>query len=374
MRAVAAILVLVGLAASSCGTGSESASSSDAVPARPPTPSAGALSSLMAADNGLEVRKWVVQDDAPRIAEALRHYGAPVDDPALEADLARNGFTLVRVDQADVEALLQEIGPALSDMRSWHGQAPRWRELVRHGARDSIAAVVDGRVRVFSDGAVSFVARAWTLPMEDGAIMQLEMRSEFEMVARGYRDLVRAEVPRGETLPPGTIELEVGVGEAWVMTCITPRDTMPPTDEATKATDSRGTGSKGTHSTGTGAKGSASKETGSKAPAARSGDSKAPSARGPVPDDAVFGPDTQLPQTLGQMLFASDVPATRTLLVFVAKLPSASATLAPHGLAPPPSDAPGDAPAGPTADPPGGAPDDAPPLEDDPERLPPGEH
>lgn len=296
MRSLAVISLGSALVVGACGTG-QRVGSVEPTPAQPPTPAAGGFSALIAADNGLEVRKWVVQDDAPRIADALRHFGAAVDDESLDAELLRNGFVLVRVHPEDVEPLLEEIGSALSDLRSWHGQATKWRELVRRGARDPVATLVDGRVRVFSDGAVSLMARGWTLPMEDETVMQLEMRAEFDPVSRGYRDLVRSEPPRGEPLGPGTIELEASSDEVWILTCVTPRD-----DEEVDESDSAEQGVSG--ASGVSA-------------------DRAVDDIGPRTDDSIFGPDTQLPQTLGQMLFSSDVPATRTLLVFVPKLPKA---------------------------------------------------
>lgn len=265
----------------------------------------GPLAAVMSGENGMELRKWIVPDDPEAIAEALDQFTAPLDDDDLRWELQRNGYQLLRLRAEDVEPMLAAFGPAVSDLRSWQGQAPRWREVVRRGARTPIAAFVDGRVRVFEDGALRLMMRSWSLPTEEGVLMQLEFTSEFEPAPRGVlRDLVREGEPTATRLPPGTVELQCVDGDAWLLTS-TGVDDVLATERLASRGSSRGGGGTDDARGGGGAR---------SAPAG---------GMGPPVDD-MMGPAAAPPQTVGEILLRTEMPATRTILIFVPRLPEGS--------------------------------------------------
>ncbi|HMN96038.1 MAG TPA: hypothetical protein PKC43_06920 [Phycisphaerales bacterium] len=265
--------------------------------------STGPLAAMLSGQVGMEVHKWIAPDDPEAIVAALSQWTEPIDDDGLRLQLSRNGWWMVRMAAEDVEPLRAALGDAVSDLRSWQGQSPAWREIVSRGARTPIGVFVDGRTRVFADGALRLSTRSWTLPTEDGVLMQLELAAEFEPTPRGaLRDRTRDGAASAVRLPPGEIELQVLDGEAWLLTCIGPED-----DLAARAIEER-------------------RRQGG---AARSGEiararPEGTFARsGPVPDGFI-GPAAAAPQTIGEVLLRTEMPATRTLLVFVPRLPPGS--------------------------------------------------
>lgn len=261
---------------------SDSASTSSLRPAGP-------LSAAASTENGLEVQRVVLRDEDERVGAALLEAGEPFGGPEAAA-LERNGFLLIRVDASRIDAVLADLAPPLAppltQVSTWHGQAPNWREVVRRPARDPVAAVVDGRPRVFSDGSLLTQLRAWTVPMEDRAMLELQLRQEFQPVDRGVRLMLdpSTDANRGEALGP-TVELLLGGEDTWILTCHLPRDPVREDPDAPATEPSGG--------------------------------------KGPVPDD-IFGPSASLPPTLAALFFSSETPATRTLLIFLPRLPSVS--------------------------------------------------
>ena len=88
---------------------------------------------MLNADNGLEVRDWVIMERGPRIAAAIARFGQPaLVDASADASLRRNGLRLVRIPTGELESLLVSLGGASVDATAWHGQVYRWRELVQY--------------------------------------------------------------------------------------------------------------------------------------------------------------------------------------------------------------------------------------------------
>jgi hypothetical protein len=283
---------------------------------------AGPLGAAMAAENGLEIRKIVVQDEDGAAALALTELGQPFSGEG-SARLQRNGFQLVRLAAGDLDLLIDRLSLPLTDLRTWHGQAPSWRDLLRFPARAPVALVADGRPRVISDGTIRLLLRAWTLPMEDGALLEVQIRTSFEPTPRGARLLapameqitgapaVTGDVARGEPLG-GAVDFQMGAGDVWVLSCTNPRDARRIDEDAQVRRDGLPARSSTLEATtGSGDSGAASS-----APEAR--EPVAP--RGPLPDDH-YGPRGSLPPALGALLLSTDIPATRTLYLLIARLP-----------------------------------------------------
>lgn len=230
-----------------------------------------ALRRLLNADTGLEVRTWTVSDNPGRIAEALDRYGlGAVGDPDADAALRSNGLRAVRVRVDLLDALLSELGVAPVEVRAWHGQVLEWRQLLSSpvGPAGAVAAVGNG-IRRLDPGRMLLMARCWTLPMEDGTSLNLELVPVLERPrTHDYARLLGDRTLSGEVFESMSVETQLAPGLACVLTGESP---------------------------------------------GRSGDAAEPPPHGPV---------APAPATIGEILFeAGGEPPLRQLLVLVPRLP-----------------------------------------------------
>lgn len=241
-----------------------------------------ALRRVLNTDNGLEVRTWIVSDNSSRIGTALmRHRDGSAVDPTVAAALHRNGLRFVRVPADELGTLLSELGVAPSEVRAWHGQVTQWRPVQAFviGDGGAIVAVGDG-VRRFEPGRVELMARSWTVPMEDGLSMNLQLLPVFVLPrTHNYTRLLGDRTLPGETFVAMEVEIRLHSGYAYIMTGESPRTSWP---------------------------------------GETAGD-------GWVPDSGGFsavGPEAPRPSTIGELLFeGGDEPPLRQMVVFVPKIP-----------------------------------------------------
>ncbi len=221
-------------------------------------------------DNGLLLRKWVVPDKADRIGAALLRYrdGQVLDAKTAES-LRRNGFRLVRIRADQIDDLLGDLGVGPSDVAAWHGQIVEWRELFKRPISGPGATLaISGRVRSIPPGQLRLMGRSWTVMMEDGPYLTLELHPQLRRPQEPslYRLLGDTDL-QGEVLGALAIEIRLEPGYAYVLTGGTP---------AVERIDSLGN------------------------PA---------------------GPTVETPDTLGEFLFSQRTePPLRTLLVFVPRI------------------------------------------------------
>ncbi len=239
------------------------------VTGRETTPTPNAFDRMLNPENGLLLRKWVVSDDAERIWAALQRYSdGEVLDAESDDTLRRNGLRFVRVRADRTEDLLGELGVGPSDVAAWHGQVLEWREFHQRpvGGPDA-ALAVSGRVRSIPPGQLRLVGRSWTVLMEDGPYLTLELLPQLlrSQTPSLYHLLGDAKL-QGEVFRGLGIEIELEPGYAYVLTGETP------------AFEYAG--------------------------------------------DQPAGPDVETPDTLGEFLFSTRTePPLRTLLVFVPRIP-----------------------------------------------------
>src|SRR5688572_26274372 len=158
-------------------------------------------SRLTNTDNGLELRRWSVLDQPQVLRQVLARHrdGEALDAEALNR-LRRNGFRFIRVPLEALPELLSDLGGASIDRTEWHGQVHVWPPLAqrpvaqgpsapRHGRRDAAsppanrygsgaAVAVDGRIDRYDRGEFRLLARSWTVHMEDGPFLHLELLPE----------------------------------------------------------------------------------------------------------------------------------------------------------------------------------------------------
>jgi len=235
------------------------------------TPSAeNVFDRMLNPDNGLLIRKWVVPDNPDRINKALLRYGdGQFLDTKTEESLRRNGMRFVRVRADHTNDLLGDLGLAPSDVAAWHGQVVEWRELYKQPVSGPGATLaVSGRVRSIPPGQLRLMGRSWTVLMEDGPYLTLELIPQLRRQQEPslYQLLGDARL-QGEVFEALAVEIELKPGYVYVLT----------------------------------------------------GERPAVERIDPPGDPA--GPNVETPDTLGEFLFFQRTePPRRTLLVFVPKI------------------------------------------------------
>lgn len=189
-------------------------------------PASGPITRLTHRDNGLEVRKWLVPDDAAALARAMAaHAEADALEPEDARRLRRNGLRLVRVALPEVEPLLAAIGGASLDVNAWHGQMPRWGPLHEVAIpAPGIVLAVDGRIRRCPAGKLQLLGRSWTMPMEDGPRMLLELAPAHAAPGgpRDLRGLLGGPDRAPQRFESLAAEAMLDPGYAYALTCEAP--------------------------------------------------------------------------------------------------------------------------------------------------------
>jgi hypothetical protein len=262
----------------------------------PPGAAASAQSILPTPDNGLQVRQWRVPDDPDAIASALvRHArGGFLDTPASRR-LDRNGLRFVRVSTGDLETLLADLGGATRSVDTWHGQACDWRAVADWPIEATGRALaVDGRVRRFEGGRLQLMIRAWTIQMEDGPSVRLQLEGRYNRSQPTRLDQVlRRQTVEGRRLPSISLDLLLEAGYAYVLTGEPPGNDWEPGEAGAPP-----------------------------APEDAEGREAGREEDRPSDEPEIIGPDALPPLTVGELLFRREaLPATRHLLVFVPRIP-----------------------------------------------------
>lgn len=178
-------------------------------------------SRLPGTDNGLEIRKWTVADQPDRFLTTIAKnmHGSAVD-PDTQARLERNGLRLVRVPIDRLDQLLADLGGASLDLNEWHGQAVEWRSLQQRPIGSAPRAIaIDGNVLRFEGGRMAFNLRAWTVQMEDGPCVHMEMlpRFEYERLSESRGLLSNQPDAKFEAYPSMALDVQLRPGFAYVL-------------------------------------------------------------------------------------------------------------------------------------------------------------
>lgn len=289
LRRVALACAIVGIAAGCATTDADDANAA----ARAASRTTRAESPLAGSATGLRVLGWTVAvPSAGRggwagVLEGTPGLESPLDE-AVARRLGRNGLAVVRLPQASVEALRARLVAARSEQDVALGQAATWRPLraIRHSGRP-MGLVVDGRVRRFEPGTLELLGRGWILPMEDGPVVQAELRAAhrsedpFAAVRRGGSRRARDPEPVG----PVDLAFLIGPGEAIMVLPVEPGDPIP--GVAAAPGEGRGPSASGA------------------GPAEARGEDRGAGDDAPAPGaDTPPGPPVESPPTLGERLLA----------------------------------------------------------------------
>ena len=295
------LCLLVALALPSCAvqpTAQAPLQDNDAAAAQdPPTNAAprrdGVKHPLSNTEHGLRLRQWRIAE-RPDIPEVLmRHADAwSLDEPLLRT-FEHNGLRLLRVPAENIENLLADLGGASRDVEGWHGQAYDWRDVVTRAVDpDGVAVAVDGRVRRFAGGYMRLLIRAWTLQMEHGPRLCLQIIPDYDRTASSPLDQALGRKGfAGEPFASLWVELLLERGFAYLLTCDAP-----------------------------GLKWDGELAEGGNAAELDPVTATVPTERG---DPGGVGPEAPPPLTVGQMLLRVDSePPSREILLFLPRIPS----------------------------------------------------
>jgi len=280
----ASALLLAALVAG-CGSGEPGPAATADTLGGPQSPKVEAvLQRLVNTDNGLEVRKWLVADDAVAIGTALDRYRAgELLSPQRVASLRRDGLRFVLVRAAQLDDLAAELGLGPVEVGAWHGQVLAWRELQEHHIGPKGTAIAaGGRVRRLGPGRLRLMARSWTVQMEQGPHLYLELLPGYARPqGPRLRRLLGAKALQGDVFPSAGLEVLLEPGYACVLVSEAPR-----VEWASADTDPQ----------------------------------PAPAEAGP---HAAVGPGARAPEALGELLLACrSEPPMRSMLIFVPRIPA----------------------------------------------------
>ncbi len=176
-------------------------------------------------ENGLQIRRWRIAERPGVMGNALMTYArGEVLDDVVRRGLERNGLRLVRIDAEEIDSLLARLGGATLDVDGWFGQTYDWRQIVAWPIDPAgHALAVDGRVRRVQGGTLALMIRGWTIPMEDGPRLQLEMQPVYERSHPSQiSQLLGQQSFDGEAISTMFVDVLLEVGYAYVLTCESP--------------------------------------------------------------------------------------------------------------------------------------------------------
>jgi hypothetical protein len=190
------------------------------------------------------------------------------------------------------------LGDSVYDLTAWYGQALQWTDLLKHTLPDGGRAVaVDGHVRRCERGSLRLVLRAWTVLMEDGPYVHLELVPQYRPPeTRDLRDLLRSRAFEGERFDSLALELQLAGGYAYLLTTEAP----------------------GVEWTGPEPEG----DTGADEVGRQAVRPPLPASRGSMGPVDPLGPGAAVPPTLGELMLRGDVgPPSRGVIVLVPRIP-----------------------------------------------------
>ena len=161
--------------------------------------------------DGVAVVRWQVFDNPTVIANFFREHPPTAIDAAKDKQLANNGLLVAQVELAAIPEALAQLGGTYANIRAWLGQATDWHQLTSMPVHGSLATVINGSTRRLTDGSLQLLMRGWTVPLESGAVTDIEILPVFMAGGRvpGARATARepissaglfASLPRGSAL------------------------------------------------------------------------------------------------------------------------------------------------------------------------------
>lgn len=161
-------------------------------------------------EDGLEVSRWSVTDNEVLLRRSLARY-ALRDIPlgADAAELERHGFRAVVIAEDDLPKFLVDMGGTTKAMAVWFGQVPQWRELLRTGLESPRVAMIDGKADRLSPGWIRLMVRAWTVPLEEGAYLDVQVAPQLVSDTSEVPSLASRDTLRGRVWEAAVVHVEL---------------------------------------------------------------------------------------------------------------------------------------------------------------------
>lgn len=140
--------------------------------------------------DGIAVIRWQIFDNQSVISTFFKKHPPSGISSEVLKQLASNGFMVAEVQLSALPEALNDLGGTYANIRAWLGEATTWSQLASFEIHGSYAAVIDGSTRRLNDGAIQLLLRGWTVPLESGAVTDVEILPAF---------LAGGEVPGART-------------------------------------------------------------------------------------------------------------------------------------------------------------------------------
>lgn len=172
---------------------------------------------------GLVVERLRVRDASAELDVAIASIPEVAPRPEVAERWRREGLLVKVVDEDGLAALETSLGAAVLPTRTWHGEATGWRSASQRRLSRGAVMLQDGRARALNDGVLAFAVRGWSMPLVDGAALQVEIVPH---LTAATIDPLAPPVPpgelRGEALTP-MIERTLGPGEILLIATVPDR-------------------------------------------------------------------------------------------------------------------------------------------------------
>lgn len=190
-------------------------------------------------NDGLEVVWFIAYDDRGEVGAALApyvHQPLPIDAAAVQR-WTNNGVRLVRVPLDDFSMIADTLESSGMRHRQWLGWALEWREAFKgRSVRRGSPVLVDLSRTATRGGPTRFLARCWTTPTLDGAVVRVELAAqlvtrlgatttsvaEFESALRLGAPDMHDELDMGEVFASLSLDAAFEPGYAYVLTAESP--------------------------------------------------------------------------------------------------------------------------------------------------------
>ena len=186
--------------------------------------------------DGLVTLVWQVPDNSS-VLRAWFASNAPQGlDAAEMSRIAAHGWAVAQVQLDALPDALASLGGSFGQVRTWHGQALEWREIAGIRVEGGAAVMVGSRPSRLPDGVVSLMLRGWTVPLEIGAVYDVELVPMQRTPAVAGAPAAARE--RNEWFAEAAITLELPRGSATLLAGLAPdaaRGARPTTGPFTAA-------------------------------------------------------------------------------------------------------------------------------------------
>ena len=170
--------------------------------------------------DGLVTLTWQVPENESVIRTWFASHEPSGTDPSELARIASQGWAVAQVPLEALPDALVSLGGSYGQTRTWHGQALEWREISGARVEGGAAVMMGPRPARLSDGVISLMLRGWTVPLEVGAVYDVELvPMQRTPAGAGTQALARG---RGEWFGDAAITLELPRGSATLIAGLAP--------------------------------------------------------------------------------------------------------------------------------------------------------